>query len=71
MVPNELIRAILKAPVDLIWNGGIGTFVKSSQETHVDVGDRTNDGIRINATELNARRYRRRWKFRINSISTY
>jgi glutamate dehydrogenase len=55
MVPNELIRAMLKAPVDLIWNGGIGTFVKSTQETHADVGDRTNDGIRIDATELNAR----------------
>jgi len=55
MVPNELIRAMLKAPVDLIWNGGIGTFVKSSQENHLDVGDRTNDGIRIDAAELNAR----------------
>lgn len=55
MVPNELIRAILKAPVDLIWNGGIGTFVKSSQETHLDAGDRTSDAIRVDATELNAR----------------
>ncbi|VVC75866.1 NAD-specific glutamate dehydrogenase [Aquicella siphonis] len=55
MVPNELIRAMIKAPVDLIWNGGIGTFVKSTQESHLDVGDRTNDGIRIDATELNAR----------------
>lgn len=55
MVPNELIRAMLMAPVDLIWNGGIGTFVKSSQELNADVGDRTNDNIRINATELNAR----------------
>ncbi|MBV9576228.1 MAG: NAD-glutamate dehydrogenase, partial [Gammaproteobacteria bacterium] len=55
MVPNELIRAMLKAPVDLIWNGGIGTFVKSTQETHLDAGDRTNDGIRIDATEINAR----------------
>lgn len=55
MVPNELIRAMLKAPVDLIWNGGIGTFVKSTQESHLDVGDRTNDSIRIDATELNAR----------------
>jgi len=55
MVPNELIQAILKAPVDLIWNGGIGTFIKSTQESHTDVGDRTNDGIRIDATELNAR----------------
>lgn len=55
MVPNELIRAMLKAPVDLIWNGGIGTFVKSSQETHADVEDRTNDNIRLDATELSAR----------------
>lgn len=55
MVPNELIRAILKAPVDLIWNGGIGTFVKASRELHVDVGDRTNDAIRIDAHELAAR----------------
>lgn len=55
MVPNELIRAILKAPVDLIWNGGIGTFVKSSQESHLDVGDRTSDGIRVDANELKAR----------------
>lgn len=55
MAPNELIRAMLKSSVDLIWNGGIGTFVKSTQETHLDVGDRTNDGIRIDAPELNAR----------------
>lgn len=55
MVPNELIRAMLKAPVDLVWNGGIGTFVKSTHETHADVGDRGNDGIRIDATELNTR----------------
>ncbi len=55
MTPNELIRAILKAPVDLIWNGGIGTFVKATQETHADVGDRTSEGIRVDAAELNAR----------------
>jgi glutamate dehydrogenase len=55
MVPNELIRAMLKAPVDLIWNGGIGTFVKATTETHLDAGDRTNDGIRIDAPELNTR----------------
>lgn len=55
MVPNELIRAMLKAPVDLIWNGGIGTFVKSSKESHLDVGDRSNDNIRLDADELNAR----------------
>ncbi len=52
MTPNELMRAILRAPVDLFWNGGIGTFVKASDETHLEVGDRTNDGIRLDATEL-------------------
>lgn len=55
MVPNEVIRALFKAQVDLIWNGGIGTFIKSSQETHMDAGDRTNDAIRVDATELGAR----------------
>lgn len=55
MPPNELIRSILKAPVDLLWNGGIGTFVKSSEESHADVGDRTNDNIRVDATELSTR----------------
>lgn len=55
MSPNDLIRALLMAPVDLIWNGGIGTFVKSTQESNLDVGDRTNDAIRINANELRAR----------------
>ncbi len=54
MVPNDLIRAMLTASVDLIWNGGIGTFIKSSQESHTDVGDRTNDNIRIDGNELKA-----------------
>jgi len=53
--PNDLIRAMLKAPIDLLWNGGIGTFVKASYETHTDVGDRTNDNIRIHGNELKAR----------------
>ena len=52
MQPLELIRAILKMPVDLLWNGGIGTYVKASSESHADVGDRSNDGVRINANEL-------------------
>ncbi len=52
MTPDDLIRAILRAPVDLFWNGGIGTFVKASTESHADVGDRTNDAIRVDATEL-------------------
>ncbi len=55
MPPNELIRAILKAPVDLLWNGGIGTFVKASDESDDDVGDRANDSIRVNARELHCR----------------
>jgi glutamate dehydrogenase len=50
--PNELINALLKAPVDLLWNGGIGTYVKSQYQGHVDVGDRANDAIRVNGREL-------------------
>ncbi len=53
--PNDLISAVLKAPVDLIWNGGIGTYVKSSGETHADAGDKANDSLRINGADLNAR----------------
>ena len=55
LTPDDLIRAILKAPVDLLWNGGIGTFVKSKQETDMDVGDRANEGIRINGEDLRCR----------------
>jgi glutamate dehydrogenase len=51
-MPLEVIRAILKAPVDLLWNGGIGTYVKASRESNADVGDRTNDGVRVNGNEL-------------------
>ncbi|MFC4058105.1 NAD-glutamate dehydrogenase [Planomonospora corallina] len=50
--PNELISAILKAPVDLLWNGGIGTYVKASSESHADVGDKANDGVRVDARDL-------------------
>jgi glutamate dehydrogenase len=53
--PNEVIRALLRAPVDLLWNGGIGTFVKASHETHAGVGDKTNDPIRVDASELRCR----------------
>ncbi len=52
---EEVITHILKAPVDLLWSGGIGTYVKSSDETHAEVNDGTNDRVRINATELRAR----------------
>ena len=53
--PNEVIGGILAAPVDLLWNGGIGTYVKASGETDDRVGDRTNDAVRIDATQLRAR----------------
>ena len=52
LTPSELISEILKSPVDLIWNGGIGTYVKSSAETHAEVGDKSNDCLRINANQL-------------------
>ena len=52
LTPAELISAILKAPVDLLWNGGIGTYVKASTETNADVGDRANDAVRVNGAEL-------------------
>ena len=50
--PNDLIRAILLAPVELFWNGGIGTYVKSAQERQADAFDRTNDPVRVNAEDL-------------------
>jgi glutamate dehydrogenase len=50
--PTDLISVILKAPVDLLWNGGIGTYVKASTESHSDVGDKANDSLRINGKEL-------------------
>ncbi|WP_329338417.1 NAD-glutamate dehydrogenase [Streptomyces sp. NBC_00663] len=52
MTPADLMKAILKAPVDLLWNGGIGTYVKSSVETHADVGDKANDPIRVDGADL-------------------
>jgi glutamate dehydrogenase len=53
--PNELISAILRAPVDLLWNGGIGTYVKAASESHADVGDRANDGVRVDGGSLRCR----------------
>lgn len=53
MTPTELINAILRAQVDLLWNGGIGTYVKASAESHADVGDRANDALRIDGADLN------------------
>jgi glutamate dehydrogenase len=55
VTPNEVIKAILKSHVDLLWNGGIGTYVKASSESHSDVGDRSNDAVRIDARELNCK----------------
>jgi glutamate dehydrogenase len=50
--PPELIKAILRSPVDLLWNGGIGTYVKASYETHGDVGDKANDPVRVDGRDL-------------------
>ena len=55
LTPNELIAAMLKAPVDLLWNGGIGTYVKAKRESHAEVGDRANDVVRVNGDELRCR----------------
>jgi glutamate dehydrogenase len=52
MTPAELMKAILAAPVDLLWNGGIGTYVKARTESHADVGDKANDAIRVNGADL-------------------
>ncbi len=52
---EELVRAILTAPVDLLWNGGIGTYVKAYDETNFTVGDRANDEVRVNARDLRAK----------------
>lgn len=53
--PNKLIRHLLRARTDLMWFGGIGTYVKSTKESHADVGDKGNDILRVNATELRAK----------------
>lgn len=52
LTPNELIQAILRAKVDLLWFGGIGTYVKASSESHAEAGDRSNDEVRVSADEL-------------------
>src|SRR4029077_14773352 len=54
LAPDQLISAILAAPVGLLWNGGIGTYVKASTETHADAGDRASDAVRIDAPRLRA-----------------
>src|ERR1700759_197353 len=55
MAPPSLVRAILKAPVDLLFNGGIGTYVKAEAESDADVGDRANDPVRVNGNQLRAK----------------
>ncbi|MEL0639523.1 NAD-glutamate dehydrogenase [Pseudoalteromonas aliena] len=55
MTPNELMKASLMMNFDLLWNGGIGTYIKHSKETDADVGDRANDALRINGKELGAK----------------
>src|SRR3954471_19789356 len=55
LTPDDLIRAILRAPVDLLWNGGVGTYVKASTETHAEVGDKRNDQVRVDAGQLRCR----------------
>ncbi|HEX6219816.1 MAG TPA: NAD-glutamate dehydrogenase domain-containing protein, partial [Acidimicrobiia bacterium] len=52
LTPDDLISVILKAPVDLLWNGGIGTYVKARAESHSDCHDRSNDSVRVDAAEL-------------------
>ncbi len=52
LTPNQLISALLRAPVDLLWNGGIGTYIRAAGETDAEVGDRANDAVRISAAEL-------------------
>ncbi|MEV7112545.1 NAD-glutamate dehydrogenase [Streptomyces anulatus] len=54
MTPADLMQTILKAPVDLVWNGGIGTYIKAVSESNADVGDKANDAIRVNGEDLRA-----------------
>lgn len=55
VTPNRLMHALLKAQAELLWFGGIGTYVKSSDESHIDVGDKANDSIRVNGQEIRAK----------------
>jgi glutamate dehydrogenase len=55
LTPNEVIRVLLHAPVDLLWNGGIGTYVKARAERHAEVGDKANDAVRVDAEKLRCR----------------
>ena len=55
MTPPNLVRAVLQAPVDLLFNGGIGTYVKAESQSDADVGDRANDPVRVNANQVRAK----------------
>jgi glutamate dehydrogenase len=55
LTPAELVSAILRAPVDLLWNGGIGTYVKGTDEPHAAAGDKANDAVRVNGAQVRAR----------------
>lgn len=55
MPPEDVVSAILKAPVDVLWNGGIGTYIKASDEPHTAAADKTNDDVRVDATQVRAR----------------
>ncbi|MFW6345023.1 MAG: NAD-glutamate dehydrogenase domain-containing protein, partial [Halomonas sp.] len=55
LTPDELIQAVLRAPVDLLWNGGIGTYVKASRQSHAEVGDKGSDAVRVDARQLRCR----------------
>ncbi len=55
LTPDELIRVLLCAPVDLLWNGGVGTFVKARSQSNAEVGDKANDGVRIDGAQLRCR----------------
>ena len=55
MTPPDLIKAILRAPVDLLFNGGIGTYIKAETESDADVGDRANDAVRVNGNQVRAK----------------
>lgn len=55
IIPDELIQAILKSRVDLLWNGGIGTYIKASYENNIDIGDKANDALRVNGNAVRAK----------------
>ncbi|WP_226345196.1 NAD-glutamate dehydrogenase [Agilicoccus flavus] len=55
ITPNDLMKAVLLAPVDLLWNGGIGTYIKSKAESHEQIGDRANEAIRVDGADLRVR----------------